>query len=139
MAIVAVVLGLMIWAVHTKATRTLSNPTMSAEEKAYLSQIEITNAHMSTASNLMGNTLYYLDVDVTNHGARSIRRLKLQVEFTDPFHQVVLRGTENPVTGGDPPLAPGKTRHIHVTFEHLPAEWNQGIPGITPVLVKLAK
>jgi len=139
MGIVVMILGALVWATHTKATKALSEPTMSAQEKAYLSQIEITNAHMSMATNFMGNTLYYLDADVTNHGARSIRRLKLQVEFTDPFHQVVLRGSENPVSAGDPPLAPGSTRHIHVTFEHLPAEWNRAPPGITPVLVKLAK
>lgn len=136
MGIVAVILGGLVWATHSKATRALSNPTMTAEEKAYLSQIEFANARMSVATNLMGSTLYYLDADVMNKGSRSIRRLELQLEFTDPFHQVVLRGTENPVTPGEPPLGPGKTRHIHVTFEHLPAEWNQSPPDFTPKLVK---
>jgi hypothetical protein len=136
MALVLVILGALVWFTHSKATRALHDPPMTAEEKAYLGQIQVTNARMSVASNLMGATLYYLDADVTNKGSRSIRRLKLQFEFTDPFHQVVLRGTANPVSWEDPPLEPGKTRHLHVTFEHLPAEWNQTPPQMAPVLVK---
>ena len=136
MGIVVVVLGVLVWTTHQRAAKALSTPAMTAEEKAYLSQIEIRNARMSVATNIMGNTLYYLDADAANKGSQTIRRLELQLEFVDPFHQVVLRGTANPVSGVDPPLGPGKTHHIHVTFEHLPAEWNQGPPHITPLMVK---
>lgn len=136
MGLVVVVLGVLVWTTHQNASRALSTPAMTAEERAYLSQIEIRNAHMSVAKNLMGNTLYYLDADVTNNGSQTIRRLQFQLEFVDPFQQVVLRGTANPVSGVDPPVGPGKTRHIHVTFEHLPAEWNLGPPRTTPVMVK---
>ncbi|MGH9432994.1 MAG: hypothetical protein ACRD3T_15785 [Terriglobia bacterium] len=136
MGVVGVILGVLVWVTHDRATKAASAPAMTMAEKAYLGQIEVANPHMSVATNLMGNTLYYLDADVTNKGSRRIRRLELQLEFFDPFQQVVLRTTENPIAEEDSALSPGKTRHLHVTFEHLPAEWNQGAPSFTPVLVK---
>jgi hypothetical protein len=131
MGIVAVVLGAAVWVAHDRATNAESTPAMTAAERAYCSQIQIANPRMSVATNFMGDTLYYLDADATNKGSKTIRRLELQMEFLDPFRQVVLRDTQNVISAADRPLEPGKTRHLHITFEHLPAEWNQGPPDIT--------
>jgi len=108
---------------------------MSAAEQNYLREVQIANPKMSAASNFIGNTLYYLDAQVSNKGVKTIRQLDLTLTFMDPFGQVVLRKIVYPVTLQTPALKSGATEPLHFTFEHLPDEWNEGPPVITPTYV----
>jgi hypothetical protein len=110
----------------------ITPPPMGADEKAYLSQIGTADPHMSAAENFLGGTVTYLKARVTNNGTRPVRRLTLKLEFHDTLEQVVLRETAHPITPRTPPLRPGETRAFQVAFEHMPMEWNQGPPVITP-------
>lgn len=103
---------------------------MSAAEQAYLKNLQVTNPRMSAASNFLGNTLYYLDGTLANKGQRTVRRVDARLTFLDPFGEVVLRQDESLLNGQSPPLRGNQSRAIHLTFEHLPAEWNQGPPTI---------
>lgn len=109
---------------------------MSPAEKGYLKEIEVTDANMSAATNFLGSSLYYLDGRIANHGPKDVRQLDLDLTFMDPFGQVVLRRTEHPITLKTAPLKAGQTQRLHIVFEHLPEEWNQGPPVITPSYVK---
>jgi hypothetical protein len=44
---------------------------------------------------------------------------------------VVLRETAHAITLRTPPLKPGETRSFRVSFDHMPADWNQAAPTIT--------
>lgn len=110
-----------------------ARPALNTEEKAYLPQIVVTEARMSAAQNFLGGRVIYLDAQVTNKGTRLVRQLKLQLEFRDTLEQVILRETVRPVTLRTPPLKPGETRPLHLTFEQMPADWNQAPPSITPM------
>lgn len=105
-------------------------PALTGEEKAYLQQIVVTEAHLSAEQNFLGDTVAYLDAQLTNSGSKLVRRLEIQLEFHDALNQVVLRESSHPVSLRSPPLKPGETRPFRVTFEHLPAEWN----GLPPVI-----
>jgi hypothetical protein len=105
---------------------------MTAAENAYLSEIEVTDPKMSTASNFLGDKVYYLDGHLVNKGPRTVRELDLSLSFMDPFGEVVLRRTERPITHQTAPLGPGGAQQLHLIFEQLPDEWNQGPPVITP-------
>jgi hypothetical protein len=76
-----------------------------------------------------------LNAKVTNKGDRAVQRVDLQLEFHDVLDQVVLRDTVHPIRAGTSILNPGETRAFVVAFEHLPAEWNQAPPGMTPISV----
>ena len=110
--------------------------SLNAEEKNYLSRIEFSDTRMSAADNFLGDTVTYLDARVTNHGDKPLRRLDVQLEFVDTLNQVVLREVAHPVNARTPPLAPGQTRAFRVTFEHMPMDWNQAPPTLTPVVVR---
>ena len=132
-AFLAAGLAVAAWLMHARLNQPEVRPPLSAEAKAYLGQISVTDVHMSAADTPLGNTLTYLDARVVNQGARTVTRLDLQLEFFDALNQVVLRQTNHVVTPDAAPFKAAETRNIHLTFEHMPAEWNQAPPAITPV------
>jgi len=108
----------------------------SPEQKAYFGSLEFSDLHMSAAENFLGNTVTYLDGRVRNQGTKTVRRLDVELNFVDTLNQVVLRETAHPITNRAVPLKPGEARAFRVTFEHMPVDWNQAPPTITPVYVE---
>jgi hypothetical protein len=113
-----------------------ARPVPSAEQKAYFASLEFTELHMSAAENFLGTTVTYLDARVTNKGAKTVRHLDVELNFVDVLNQVVLRETAHPLTRRAAPLQPGEARPFRVTFEHMPVDWNQVPPTITPVYLE---
>jgi len=114
-----------------------ARPVPNDEQKAYLGSFGFADLHMSSAANFLGDTVTYLDASVTNKGSRTVRRLDVELNFVDMFNQVVLRETAHPLAGRAQPLRPGETCAFRVTFEHMPAEWNQAPPKAKAVYVEL--
>ncbi len=135
LALTAVVVFL--W--HSRSAAELSasaNAIPTEEQRAYFSQLEVTDVHMSAAENFLGASVTYLDARVTNKGTKTVSRLDLDLTFVDTLNQVVLRERAHPVTKRTPSLKPDESRAFRVTFEHMPADWNQAAPTITPVYVQ---
>jgi len=132
---IAALLAGVAWLMHARLTRPAVRPPLSAEAQAYLGQIEVIDARMSAAETPLGTTETYLDAHVVNRGSRTVRQLDLQLAFEDMMNQVVLQQVSRPVTENTVPLKPGESRNLHITFDHMPAEWNQGPPAFTPVYV----
>ena len=108
---------------------------LTAEQKAYLPSMVFADLQMSAAVNFLGDTVTYLDGKVTNQGAKQVRRLDVELNFVDPFNQVVLRETAHVLDDRNAPLPPGETHAFRVTFDHMPAEWNQAPPSIKAVFL----
>jgi hypothetical protein len=135
LALTAVIVFL--WHSHGAAELAANTSTIPTEEqKAYFRQLEFTDVHMSAAENFLGATVTYLDARMTNKGTKTVRRLDLDLTFVDTLNQVVLRERAHPVTQRTAPLHPGEGRAFRVTFEHMPAEWNQAAPAMTPVYLQ---
>jgi hypothetical protein len=110
-----------------------ARPSLNADQKAQLALFEFSDLQMSAAQNFLGNTVTYLDARVINKGTKTIRLLDVELNFVDTLHQVVLRETARVLTRGGAPLKPGEARAFRVTFEHMPEDWDQAAPTITPV------
>ena len=121
-------------AVSRQASSAATRPALTADQKAYLASLSFADLRMSAAVNFLGSTVTYLDGTVTNQGTKPVRRLVVELNFVDPFNQVVLRETTHPLAGHS--LQPGETQAFRVTFDHMPAEWNQGPPAVKPVYVE---
>jgi hypothetical protein len=91
---------------------------------------------MSVAQNFLGDNVTYLDARVRNEGTKTVRRLDLDLTFVDMLSQVILRERAHPVSERTQPLRPGESRAFRVTFEHIPVDWNQAAPTMTPVYVQ---
>ena len=139
-AVMAALLVAFILLRQTAAPRSGSSAgvrrTLSQDEKTYLALLEFTGARMSAAENFLGHTVTYLDGRVTNKGSRVVRRIDVELRFVDMLNQVVLLETAHPVTERTLPLKPGEARTFRVTFEHMPADWNQAPPTMTPTSVE---
>ena len=136
----AVVLGVLVflWHSHGVAVQSAGAGTiLTEEEKAYLPQLEVTDAQMSAAENFLGNTVTYLDARVTNKGTKTVSRLDVDLTFVDALNQVVLRERAHPVSPRTQPLKPGESKAFRISFEHMPADWNQAAPSMVPVYVEL--
>jgi len=123
---------------HHAVSRPVSagRPTLSAEQKAYLASLVFSDFHLSAASNFLGDTVTYVDGSVTNTGAKVVRRLYVELNFVDTLNQVVLRETAHPLADRAKPLQPGETYAFRVTFDHMPADWNQAPPTARAVYVE---
>jgi len=113
-----------------------ASSALTEEQKAYLGQIAVTEVRMSAAQNFLGDTVTYLDARVTNKGTKVVRQLELELVFVDVLSQVVLREMTRPITPRTSPLKPGESRSFRVSFEHIPVDWNQTPPTVTPKAVQ---
>jgi hypothetical protein len=135
-AVVAVFVLEQHHAVSGPASGGAGRPALSAEQKAYLPSLVLSDLRMSAAANFLGDTVTYLDGSITNQGAKSVRRVDVELNFVDTLNQVVLRETAHPLAGSGTPLGPGETHAFRVTFDYIPADWNQAPPASRAVYVE---
>lgn len=116
---------------HQGPPKSVPPPPLTSEEASYLSQIEVSGAHMSAAENLLGTTVTYLDAQVTNKGARRVQQVEISLEFHDIEGRAVGHDNRQIILPHAPPLKPGETRPFQVSFEKVPPTWNLAPPAIT--------
>jgi hypothetical protein len=136
--VVGLVVVSLIVGIYFLATRS-SHPTQSthqpklpfsAEAQTYAGNIHFQNLALSESSNMLNEHFTYLDGVISNGGTQTIQAMEVLVEFHDPFNQVILRERRRVISASNQPLAPGQQREFEITFEQLPAEWNQQYPTI---------
>ncbi len=117
----------------------------------YASKLQLSNLKLSAAENYVGGTVTYLDVNITNTGDRALTGAAMKLVFKNNLGEVVQTETiplhvlvENQMGGYpdlvDPsrlPIAPGQTRTVRTTLEHISADWNQSYPEMQLVNLKL--
>ena len=130
-ALVIAAVGAVFSFLHRSATTSGKATALTAEEKAYISKIRVTDAKMSVARNYLGDSIYILDAQITNSGPRAVQGVDLKLEYVDMLGQVVLRDDAHPIKSHELPLQPGKTRAFQVSYDHMPADWNQAPPTVT--------
>ena len=117
-----VVFGAIFWLV--RRPQPPPPPPPSAESLAYLPQITISEFHLSSADNMVGSVIIYLDGKVTNGGNKAVRRLRVRLFFYDTLNQVILREERDIVSISSAALAAGETRDFQLRFNRPPSSWN---------------
>lgn len=107
-------------------------------EQAYAPNIHFTKIKLARAENFLGEEFTYVQVTVINAGTQTVDGLSINLEFSDPFKQVILRDSEQLVRTTDPPLKPGEQRGLQITIGGIPAEWNHENPvfKVTGLILK---
>lgn len=141
---VIVVVGIIVVLSRNRAsTNTQVNP--------YVSKLQISNPKLSAEENYVGGTVTYLDVTLTNSGDKAVTGASMKLVFKNTLDEVVQTETiplhvlvENQMGGypdlvdlGRSPIAPGQSKLVRMTLEHISADWNQVAPEMQLVDVKL--
>ena len=142
-AVVMVVAIIVVVSRHKSETAPQANP--------YAASLQLTNPKMSAAENYVGGTVTYLDVNITNTGDKALVGAAMKLVFRNSLNEVVQNETlplhvliENQMGGypdlvdlGRSPIAPGQTKTVRMTLEHISADWNQNYPEMQLADLKL--
>jgi len=103
---------------------------MGAPEQAYAPQIQFTDMKVGRATNFLNQEATFVFGTTANNGPRGIRQIEVTFEFHDVFQQVVLRDKQRLFSPTAAPLAPNQTRDFQLTYDSMPAQWNQAPPTV---------
>ncbi len=142
-AVIVVVVVITLIMRHQGETKPQVNP--------YAAKLQMSNPKLSAAENYVGGTVTYLDVDITNTGDQALVGAEMKMVFKNSMDQVVQTETlplhvlVQSQMGSYPdlldmersPIAPGQTKTVRLTLEHISADWNQAAPVMQLVNLRL--
>jgi len=117
-------------------------PANSGQPHAYSANLKFTDLKLSAAENFVGGNVTYLDGQLTNTGDKTVNGVTVELVFRNTLNEVVQKESMRVralTQGGPYPdvvdlrsalLAPGKSRPIRLTLEHISADWNRAAPEI---------
>src|SRR6516162_6075168 len=108
----------------------------------YTANLKVSDAKLSAAENYMGGTVTYLDVNITNSGDKALTGAQMHAVFKNSIGQVVQTETiplhvlvQNQMAGypdlvdlSRDPIAPGQTKTLRMTLEHISDDWDRSAP-----------
>lgn len=104
--------------------------TMGAAENEYVPHIEFLEPQVARATNFLNQEVTFVFGTAKNNGTRPIRQIEVTLEFHDVFKQVVLRDKERLFSADAIPLESYHMRDFQITYEKLPAQWDQAYPTL---------
>lgn len=131
----AAALAGLFWLTRRPAAPPPSPP--SQEALAYLSQLGVSELHLSAEGNFLGQDVVYVDGKITNGGSKTVRRLRVRLHFYDTMSQVILREEQDIIRPAMTPLQPGETHAFQLRFDRLPPAWNVQLPQFQLVSLQL--
>ncbi len=111
----------------------------TAEAKAYVKNLKLSNVTMKAAENLMSQQVVEIDGDVTNNGPRSLQTVELYCLFNGLNGRQIYRERVPMISKGGHPLKPNETRSFRLPFDSLPDGWNQVLPGMVIAEITFAQ
>jgi len=114
----------------------------SGQPHPYAPNLKFTDLKLSAAENFVGGNVTYLDGQLANTGDKTVNAATVELVFHNTLNEVVQKESMGvrvlSQAGPYPdvvdlhaaPLAPGKSRPIRFTLEHISADWNRVAPDI---------
>ncbi len=117
----------------------------------YAAKLQMGDIKLSAADNFVGSTVTYMDFSLTNTGDKTLAGGQVEALFKNTMGETVQKETLplNVLTsnqlGGYPdltslsmsPIAPGQTKTIRLTLEHVSSDWNQSYPDVKFINLRL--
>ena len=108
----------------------------TAEVKAYVSNLQLSDVTMQATDNLMGQSVIEVQGKIANSGSRSLASVDVYCLFLDMNGREVARQRLPIVSATRTPLKPGETRTFRLPFDTIPDGWNQALPRM--VIARIA-
>lgn len=132
--VAGVLVGLALIAAGIYLTRTparsSSEATASAEAKAYLPNLQLSDVSMKATENFMKQQVVEIEGKIGNNGPRPLESIDVYCYFSGLDGRPVYRERVPIVHAKGTPLKPGEVRGFRLPFDSLPDTWNQALPHI---------
>jgi hypothetical protein len=143
-ALVAGILGILVAVIAgIYLSRTPANPptqvTASAEAKAYLPNLRLSDVSMKATENFMQQQVVEVEGKIANNGPRPVRSVDIYCLFSGIDGREVYRERVPIVQSKGTPLKPGETRNFRLPFDSLPDTWNQALPRMAIAQITFAR
>lgn len=150
-AATVVILGLGLLAFFGRGTAPSPNaPQTTPEISTYAPNLQLTDMHVSQATNFAGGQVTYVDGIIANHGHQTVSGVTVTVTFPNDAGEqpqveslplLLIRAHEpyidtQPVSAA--PLAPGDSREFRLIFDDVSPMWNQQVPHVQVTGVRTA-
>jgi hypothetical protein len=122
--------------------RAKPSATGPAAEDPYSSNLQLSDLKMSQAENFVGGNVTYLEGRISNTGSKTITGITVEAVFRNTLGEVVDRQAQSlvlidrrpdfvdVVNLAGRPLTPNMQHEFRLSFEHISADWNQGLPEL---------
>jgi hypothetical protein len=129
--VAAAVVGMLVaWLLVRGGPPQQKEPVATAEARAYIHQLKLTEVSMDAHENFAKQMLVEITGKIANAGNRPVKLVELNCVFYDPYGRVVLR-QRTPIVGAKMGgLKPGQTKNFRMAFDTLPESWNQAMPQL---------
>ena len=124
-----VLLGAYLY-LHTSGNNSERERQASAEAKAYVSNLELSDVKMQAAENFMQQQVVEVTGRITNKGSRVVSSIDVYCLFYNVNGQMIHRERVAVVRSKGRPFGPNETRTFRLPFDSLPAGWNQAVPRL---------
>ena len=115
-----------------------SEDQASAEAKAYVNNLDLSDVRMQAAENFMQQQVVEISGKITNKGNRPLNSVDVYCLFYSVDGRMVHRERVPIVRASGNPLASNETRSFRLPFDSLPSEWNQTVPHLVVAQIKFA-
>lgn len=134
-----ILLGLVVVFVLSRSRPQQTGPL---PEDPYSSNLKIMDVHASEAKNFAGGSVYYLEGQIANTGSLNVTAATVEAVFRNSLGEIVDRqqqalmmveqrpGYNDAVSLSQHPLTANMQAEFRLTFEHISADWNQGVPEL---------
>jgi len=127
-----VVVALIVGGVYLSrpAPAPASSGPASAEAKAYLSNLELSDVNMQATENFMKQQVVEVTGKITNKGPRALASIDVYCVFYGVDGREIHRERLPIVSAKGGLLGTGQTRAFRLPFDALPDGWNQAVPRL---------
>ena len=137
-ACLAVLAGIIYLVRPVEAPLTEESP-VSAEAKAYVRNLELSDVEMKATENFMQQQVLEITGKISNRGDRALQSVDIYCLFKGAAQQEVHREKVPIVRARANPLQPNETRSFRLPFDTLPETWNQALPQLVIAQITFAE
>ena len=105
-----------------------AKPTLTAEAKAYLPNLKLSDVEPRTSESYIQKSLFEIMGKITNAGPRTVTAVHVTCVFRDFSGKELKRELVSVVRANSGALGPNATKPFRLAFDDLPDNWNQQMP-----------